>query len=218
MTIHSSDRDAWLAARRELITASDVARLLCEGYAKTDKEREQQRAQLIMEKAGLADEWKGDERTELAGLLEDAVIGVAAKRFGWKLEPYGLLKVDSVCKRLGGTPDAILIGPFGDLVVNVKISSASPPEDIKPTRKDGTPSEAAYLHGPPLYYQLQLQAEMAVTGMQHSGLLVLHHGRGLKLRGYYVPRHEQVIARIRREVDLAWTEVEALRAGKVRVA
>jgi predicted phage-related endonuclease len=214
MLVHSSDRDAWLAARRELITGSDVARLLCEGYAKTEAEKAGQRGQLIMEKAGLAEEWEGDERTELAGMLEEAVIGIARKRFGWDIRPHGALVVDSVCTRLGATPDSIVKSPWGDATVNVKISSAQPPEDCKP-RKDGSPSTAAYANGVPLYYQLQLQAEMAVLGLQHSALLVLHHGNGLKLRSYYVARHEGVIARIRREVDKVWREIEALREGRL---
>lgn len=215
--VHQSDRERWKEARRPLITASDVANLLCESYAKTEAERAQQRDQLIMRKAELADDWEGNENTELASELEIPVIHAAAKRWGISISPHGWLDVDCECKRLGATSDAIWYprsdGVGGFIPVNVKVSSCKPHEDCKPL-KSGEPSTAAFAAGIPLYYRLQLQAEMAVHGTQHAGLLVLHYDRSLKLRMYIQSRHEAVIARIRSEVDRAWDDIEKLKAGK----
>lgn len=203
---HSSDRGAWLAARRELVTASDVAALLGESPYKT-------REQLRMEKAGLAEEWAGDEQTELALALEPYVMAMARERWGWKICPVGRLFNDASEPRLGATPDGSMDTPWGDANVQIKVTSAKPTEMCKP-RKDGSPSTAAFAAGAPLHYQLQVQAEMAVMGVAHSSLLVLHTGP-LALRAYYVPRHDGVIARIRREVVVFWSEVEALRRGEM---
>jgi predicted phage-related endonuclease len=220
--IHQSDRETWLAARNELITASDVASLLGENYAKNDAERVQQRSRIIMQKAGLAEGWEGNETTELASELEESVIAIARKRFGIDIRATGVLQRDDVEPRLGATTDSVwqiesLLLEEGAWFcpVNVKVSSCAPPEECK-SRKDGTPSQAAFANGVPLYYQLQLQAEMAVTGAHHGCLLVLHHDQAnLRLRMYSVPRHDGVIARIRSEVAKAWVEIEALRAGKL---
>jgi hypothetical protein len=152
-----ADHDQWEAARANLITASDVSRLLCEAPADSEKRRAEQRAQLIMEKAGLADRWSGNETTELAKFLEPGVIDAGRALLGWDLRRHGELTTDRECPRLGATPDSIMPTPCGWATVNVKVSACQTTEDCKP-KSDGTPSGAAFAHGVPLYYQIQLQA------------------------------------------------------------
>ena len=79
----------------------------------------------------------------------------------------------------------------------------------------GEPSGAMFANGIPIYYQLQLQAQMAVTGTRHAALLVLHHADsvGLKLRAYYMPRHDPVVQRIRSEAIRFVADLEKLKAG-----
>lgn len=214
---HQDDRQAWLAARQEAFGASDVARLLGEGYAKSEADRAAQRGLVIMEKAGLAEQFEGNETTEMGTLLELPLLDIASKRLGLKIEPCGTWMLHPTIPRLGATPDAFIVTSAGKMPINVKVTSAAAQEDCKP-KKDGTPSGAAYAGGAPLYHRIQIMAEAMVVGSEHAGLLVLHANAGLKLRLYIQPRHSGLCDRIRAEVERGWVDVEALRAGKVRAA
>lgn len=214
MSIHQDDRAAWLAARMDAFGASDIPRLLCEGYAKNDAERAAQRGQLLMEKAGLAESFEGNETTELGTLLELPLLDIASKRFGLRIEPCGLWTLNTGISRLGCTPDAFIVTSAGKFPVNVKVTSAAPMDECKP-KKDGSPSGAAYADGIPLYHRIQLLAEMMVMEAQHAGLLVLHASAGLKMRLYIQPRHDGLCSRIAAEVERGWADVESLRMGRV---
>lgn len=198
-------REEWLAERRKYVTASDVAALLGESPYK-----DRTRAQLIMEKLGLADEFKGNESTELGMAFEHGVFDVARARWGWEIRPNGSELVrDAHCSRLAATPDATMPTPWGIGVIQVKWTTCRAQEDCSPTTKSGEPSTAAYVRGAPLHHQLQCQAEMACTGAMGAVLLVVHTAAPyMKLRPYYVQRHEMVIARIRRETVKFWEEIE----------
>ena len=202
----SGEREAWLAERMRYVTASDVASLLGENKHKT-------RESLMLEKRGLLAGFKGNEYTELASEFEEPLFKVARRRYGWSLFANGLeLHVDKECPRHAATPDAIMVTPWGLAVVQTKWSTCQAQKDIKPVTKSGKPSEAIYLNGPPLNYQLQVQSEMACTGFEHAVLLVMHTcpPKGLTLVPYYIPRHTGAISRIRREVNLFWNEIEGL--------
>jgi predicted phage-related endonuclease len=199
-----TDRRAeWLAERKQFVTASDVDALLGESEYKT-------RDQLRLEKLGLADEWAGDESTDIALEFEPTILNIARKRWGWDIEHNvnSRLYRDFDCPRLAATPDGIMPTPYGPAVVQVKWTLCAAPEDCKPTTKKGKPSKAKWLDGAPLGYLLQVQAELACTGFDHGVLLVLHHGGKNKLRPYYIPRHNGAIARIRKEAMLFWKEIE----------
>jgi predicted phage-related endonuclease len=208
----SADRTAWLAARQNYVCSSEVAAMLGES-------KYQDRAALVMLKAGLAEPFTGNETTRHGQYLEEGYFPIAAKReFGWVLEPFGKLVEDAVCPQLAATPDFIMTTPYGRALVQTKSATSQAAEDCKP-RRDGTPSEATYANGAPLYYVLQQQAELACTGLEWSSLLVFHAaGGGFKLRSYVTRRHEAVIARIRAEAPKVMAEAECLKAGNVRVA
>lgn len=217
--IHSADRENWLAARDDMFCASEIAQLLCEGYAKTEAERAAQRGVAITAKA-LRERFPQEESLQLAGQLEEFALGLAKELWWPTLTLDGWLYQDATQASLGATPDARVPGEGGTTlaVVDCKISSTKAQEDIKP-KKDGSPSEAAFANGCPIYYSIQLLSQMAVTGAAEGWLVVLHtaYPPGLKLRRYHVARHDGVIARIRREVHSAWHEVESIRTGKVAV-
>jgi predicted phage-related endonuclease len=197
----TTDREQWLASRRHFCTASDVAAMLNENPYKT-------RDQLRMEKLGLDDGWQGDESSRNAERLEVVALQWAEEDYGWRTKHNRELLVDSVCPRLAATPDAWMDSPWGLCNVQVKTTRSAAQEDCRQTTKGGKPSSAMFLNGAPLHYQLQVQAEMAVLGAAHSVLLVMHL-TPIKLRAYYVPRHDPAIARIRREVAKFWEEIEA---------
>lgn len=203
---HSDDRERWLAERMAGVGGSDIAAVLGE-----DKHRTREQAR--MEKAGLADPFAGNEATELGHAMEPTVATIARARWGWQLERYGWLIRDHVCCELIVTPDYVMPTPYGPATVQIKFSSCQATEDCRP-RKDGSPSTAEYAGGPPLRLQLQIQAELAALGWQHGVLLVLHL-QPMKLRAYYVPRHDGAIARIRSDVPVFMREVRALKEGRM---
>lgn len=206
--ISSNDRQAWLEARKRLLTASDAAALLSISPYKT-------LAQLRMEKLGLADEWTGDESSDLALALEWPILEIANRKFGWNCVHNTELIVDRECPRLAATPDAMMESPWGLTCVQVKVTRSAAQEDCAPTTKSGKPSTAAYLNGAPIHYQIQVVAEMACTGARHGVLLALHL-TPLKLRAYYVPFHPMLVARIRRETRRFWNEIDQA-TGKVAI-
>lgn len=175
------------------------------------------RAQLVMLKAGLALPWEGNETTETGQALEDSGFFQlrARQKWGWQMRPCGLLIEDPVCPQLAATPDFLMDTPWGSAVVQTKGTTSQAQEDTK-AKKNGQPSEATYANGIPFYYQLQIQAELAVTGLQWGALLVLHAASGMfKLRSYPVRRHDLVIARLRAEAPKVIAEAEALKAGRI---
>lgn len=197
------DRAAWLEQRKKYVTASDISALLGENKHRT-------REDLLAEKRGLVDGFDGNEYTEIALAFEGPVMTLAARRYGWSIRHNGLtLVIDDECPRHASTPDGLMDSPYGLAVVQVKWTTCKPQEECEPFTKKGAPSTATYLHGPPLGYQLQVQSEMACTGAIAGVLLVMHTAApsGLKLRPYYVARHEGVIAKIRREVARFWEEL-----------
>lgn len=60
--------------------------------------------------------------------------------------------------------------------------------------------------GPPLYYQLQVQAQLACTGWLGGMIAVLVGGNALEM--YTIDRHEGAITRIRSEVYAFWKSIE----------
>lgn len=193
--ISSDDREAWLAARRNYVTASDAAAVLGASEYRT-------REQVLLEKAGLADENPGDERMDLALALEPFVAAQAKLKFNWDLQKHGQLVVDPQCPYLAATPDYVMSTPWGDATVQVKVTASKPWAEVKK-------------HGgqPPLMYQVQVVAECAALGYQHGVLLVLHL-LPLSLRAYYVPRHEATVDRIRREAEALMLDAKKIREGK----
>lgn len=212
----------WFAARREFIGGSEVSDVMGYGYIDERKHRteaEQKAARVearnlvLMRKAGLAEEWEGNETSKVGQDFEPGFVNMAKRKWGWTLIPYGELVYDRVCSRLACTPDFYVDAPWGRGLVQTKMTTAQAQEDCKP-KKDGTPSAATYADGPPLRYTLQKQAELACTGLEWNCLLVLHCAGGeFKLRPYVIQRHPGAIARIRAEVNRAWDDVEKLRRG-----
>lgn len=190
------EKAIWRAARRGLLTASDAGAVMGENEYKT-------REQVRMEKAGLAEEFEGNERTDAALDMEPWVAQRARKLFGWNLVPHGQLIVDKECPMLGATPDYSCETPWGWVNVQIKVTSVKPYDEVK-----------KYGFAPPMMFQLQCQAELACLGWLHTELLVFHTSQ-MTLRRYPMPRHPLAIARIRTEAVKFMSEVEALKEGRL---
>ncbi len=95
----SRDKAAWLAARRELFGSSDCADLLRAGYVdkKITGYMEYESALntayklVIMRKAGLAEEFQGNETTEMGNDFEPGFVNMAKRKWGWNIVPFGML-------------------------------------------------------------------------------------------------------------------------------
>lgn len=196
MGISQNDRAAWLEARKAFITASDVGALMSVSPYKT-------RDVLKLEKAGLGDEFEGNELTELALDLEPFVAEQARKRWGWNLTPHGELTVDPRCPYLAATPDFIGDGPFARFNCQVKVTMVKPYEQVK-----------KYGNAPPLHYLYQVQAELACLGLDYGCLLVLHTAP-LCLRSYPIRANHVLQQRIRVEATKLMAEVAAIKEGRV---
>lgn len=158
-------REAWLAERRTLLTASDVPAALGLSPWKSPFE-------LWAEKTGNIDpEDIGDRDAVKWGLrLEGSVIEGYAEDTGricsrW---PQHTLKRSESIDWLGATPDAIQNAPeFGDVTGNLQIKTTN------------AFKKADWAEEPPIYYQVQLQTELLVTGMPWGTLAALIGGQQL---------------------------------------
>jgi putative phage-type endonuclease len=187
-----NDREAWLEQRKQYVTASDVAAVLGENpYSTRDEIKAEKRGapRKVVDRDSRV-------RMALGTNCEDGIARTAADEFGWNLRKVGVLIPDAVEPRLAATPDYEWDSPCGRANCQVKL-----------TRAYHRGKSGWGVKGPPIHYQIQVQAEMACTGLQHSVLLVCHAGE-LSLRSYYVARHDGVIAKIRREVARFWQELE----------
>lgn len=184
------DRDRWLAERKNGIGASEVAALLGEDPYTT-------REELIRRKRGEAPDFDGNRATRLGHYLEP-----------WILEEYGDLQDECVhpwkrmlrspdTTHLFATPDGYLCrhGDCMDPVVPIQVKSTS--QNWMTTRK--------YEGAPPLHVRIQVQAELAVTGLEQVYVVALHLP-SREIFTWCFGRHEGVIQRIRTEVERAWEE------------
>lgn len=204
--VHQSDRDAWLEARKNYVTASDAVVAL--GLSKY-----QTREELVLSKLG---QWerpdtRGPEARELGLLLEAGLAAMVRKLWGWPVDEFGWLVE---CKRqplLAATPDMVMQTPWGPAVVDMKVTSAMAQEDCKP-RRDGAASAARFSSGCPIDYAAQLQAQMACLGPEYKwgAILALHtmSGGEPKMRAYPVRRNESVILEIEDAVAEVMAEVK----------
>lgn len=209
---NSSDREAWLAARAEMLTASDVPHMLCCGWHKSEDERVQQRAVLRTLKAFGGEAVEETRTMRVARYLEPAVIEYARCEMGLNITHNTTLYASDECPRLGATTDAVIVLPDGtEADCDVKVTFGKPQDALKPG------SAAMFADGVPTYWACQVNAQMAVSGRQKGYILALHRGdpKDMPVNLYEVPRIEALITRILEDVPVFWDEVLDIRAGKV---
>lgn len=191
------DRAAWLAMRRQDVTASAVGALLgvhdyVTPYA------------LWALKTGRIE----DDATESAAIargrrLEPIVIDmVREERPDWLVKaPAGEYLRDSVI-RLGATPDAYVNDPlrgFGTLQVKTTHEMIF---------RDKWRGEAGEIE-PPLWIAAQTLVEAHLAGARWAAVAVLVVGFGLDLHIVDVPLHAGLIERLRSEVGAFWRMVDS---------
>lgn len=186
----ASEKELWEKERRCCIGASDAASALSANPWKSQ-------FQLWAEKTGIADPPSLDDKEEVywGNALEAEII----KRFSYVAQ-RGVRSVDH--ERLDrhpdrvwmtATPDAIQYadGKRGDGVLEIKTAGYWPGK--------------AWEKEPPLMYQIQVQHQLAVTGLEWGTLAVLVAGQ--KLLWFDVDRDDAFIEQMMVTESWFWTQV-----------
>lgn len=185
------DRDAWLAARKKGIGASEVAAIM--GLSPFGSPIE-----VWARKTGRAPPLESSERMRWGSRLEAQILLGYAEEKNRAVEACQQLAADDEVPVLLATPDGY---DHGRVVVNGGVADCI----VEPTGCIETKltSQSHWGADAPLYYQIQLQVQLAVTGLSWGAVVALH---GNELGVYRYERHEKAIARIRDFVARFWAD------------
>lgn len=183
-------RESWLAERMTGLGASDGPSVLGINPFKSA-------FQLWAEKTGFAEpeDMTGNEAIEFGIRLERPIAEAFSERTGRQVEmwPAFSLVRDPERRYVTCTPDAIQqCDRRGEGIVQIKTTSAFNAGD--------------WADGPPLYYQVQVQQELHVTGHDWGTLVVLIGGQ--KLRWFDVERNDRFLASYLPKLDEFWQMVQ----------
>jgi len=197
--IRPADRTAWLAARKQDVTAS-VAGALLGVHPYTTAYG------LWAEKSGRVASDDADNPVLRRGrLLEPVVIEMLREdRPDWQIEYHrDNAYYRMVEDRIGATPDAFATRPdiFGTGIIQVKTVA-----DDK-FRREWIDAETGEILLP-LWIAVQAIVEATATGAAWACVAVMVIGRGIDLQIVDVPLNERVMHRLRREVREFWRMVD----------
>jgi predicted phage-related endonuclease len=178
----------WHELRSKTVGASEVAALFDASPYLTKFELWHRK------KGNLSGEFEDDERKFWGRKLEPAIAAGVAEQRGWKLiKPEGYYFHPTVAG-MGCTPDFLIDDPVRGLgAMEVKNI------DYLQFRCSWTGSE------PPLCYILQLQDQLACTGVSWGCIAALVAGNDPAV--FIYDRHEQAIARIEQAVTAFWKSI-----------
>lgn len=189
-----SSRDEWLALRRRNIGASEVAALFGAqpAYAMSHYT-------LWQVESGVLPEPEANGDRPAWGLrLEDAIVAAAAEMNGWKhYRRAGYVQHPTV-EGLGCTPDFFLTTADGTPIAIIEAKNA-----------DWLTHKRQWGDEPPLHILLQVQAQLACTGLPAATIAALVGGNDL--RCYPIERRPAIIAEIETRVAAFW---QSIRDGK----
>jgi len=192
------DRQAWLAARAQWIGASEVAivvlppelrpRWMKSPYA------------LWAEKRGVPQPDNENAAMRWGLRLEQAIADQAVEQLRDNMPDLFAVEFPFTVWRhpdapLAATPDRVLFDAPADPVVAGLL-------ECKTAR-----SAADWIDGPPLYYQVQVQAQLACTGLSHAWLAVLIGGSDFRL--FSQQRNDLFIKRMLDAVRKFWERVDS---------
>lgn len=176
--------------RQNVVGASEVAALFGEHPWLS-------RYALWHAKAGLVPLPKFDnERTQAGRTLERAIMELAAERYEWKNVRKSVWRRHEKIEGMGCTPDF-------EFMVDKKTQLA----EIK--NIDAKRFFTEWGEEPPIYYLIQAQHQLAVTGLERSTIVCLIGGNSIKKFEY--ERSPVVISAIEDRVREFW---ESIRSGK----
>ena len=181
------NREAWLRERRKGIGASDAAACVgCNPWKSS--------IGLWAEKAGRVppSEPSDKDAADMGRLLEPVVLERFRELTGFRVEgwPQTVIVQNDAYPWQLCTPDALIFGDEGPGLVQAKTARES----------EGGWDEV------PIHYEIQVQHEMAVTGLAYAYLVVLFGGR--TLRWYRFDRNEETIDWLTSHEKKLWQHVE----------
>lgn len=179
----------WHAARQHVIGASDVAAL----YG-LQAEYQPSLYALWQVKSGRIPRPEVNGERPKWGLRLEAFIGAAAaEENGWTIEPGGWVRDDATGGRLAATLDFRIVAPE--------------PAVLETKNADWLIHKRQWGDEPPAHVALQLQAQLACSGLAKGYIACLVGGNDLKL--YPFEARPKVIADMRRRVAEFWRSIEA---------
>ncbi|WP_158809628.1 YqaJ viral recombinase family protein [Beijerinckia sp. L45] len=201
-----TDRDSWLALRRQDVTASAIAALLQEHPYLT-------RLGLYALKTGQAPDAEAeplitDTSISLPPLMRGTVLETIAPtlilmlRPTWSVEPCGYYYREAA-SRIGATPDFIAIDPARPGVGSIQVKTT----DQQTFRKVWLQEDGSVT--PPLFIVIQAVVEAVLGGFSWAQVGVIVSGATLDLHLIDIPLHLGIMARLRVETAAFWKMIEA---------
>ena len=183
-----TDREQWMALRRQDVTASDIAAVCGVSPFKTA-------LRLWAEKAGDIPEVAETGAMKRGRHLEDAVLNYFREDDPSASVTKPGVYLRDADARIGATPDAIAAMEGEEVVVQCKVVNK-------------LSFDRDWEDGVPLHYQLQVLTECMLWGAARGILAALVIDTfGSELHTFNIPRHAQAEARIREAVSQFWADV-----------
>ncbi|MCL8207254.1 MAG: YqaJ viral recombinase family protein [Actinomycetia bacterium] len=186
-TITTPTRADWLAARRQGLGGSDMAAIMGLNPYKTALD-------VFLEKIGEAPETPETEAMYWGSQLEDLIAREFARRTGYKVQRRrAMLRHPTIPYLLGNVDRIVVNHPDGPAVLECKTTHAN-------RRGDWADGQA------PVYYVVQLQHYLDLTGYRQGYLAVLIGGQEFRI--VPVPRNDGLIAQMHDAAEAFWLCVE----------
>lgn len=206
------NREAWLEARQNSITSSDVAAIFGRSPYKTLFE-------LWAEKTGqIEDGFKENDRAAAGRHLEAGIASWACEKFGFEAKPFKDYYEDPDAKtgasfdwQITGWSDAPSGFSFDDVVpMEIKMVDY---RVFNGTFKEGYADKKWDAENPddivaPPHIELQVQHQMMMTGASWAVIIVLIAGNDLRM--ILRKRNETIIQKIRDGIAKFWKDVRNL--------
>ena len=195
-----TDRESWLALRRQNINASEIG-VVCGagGYGS--------RAELYAEKKGLRPPLEDDAVLRRGRWAEAAIFeALADQRPEWDVRRARVYLRDPDL-RLGATPDGFAMAPGRDGFGIVQGKAVARSVFRRAWLEDPDASIAKGAATPPLMFQLQILTEERLSDCGWGVLAVIITGEfDWQFRLFDVPRHLEAEARILEDVAAFWRD------------
>lgn len=197
-------RDAWLASRPRAIGASEVAGLFTDGDGNSLSPYTNAHV-LYLERTGqVAPVELTAEYVEMGNLMEPVIAGIYEQRTGRKLWQGGqfCVAVHPTIPRLRATPDRWVVEApdrEGAGLVQLKNANAFVARD--------------WDDGPPQHIEIQVQAEMCVTGRDWDSVAVVFGGN--RFEKFDIERNSLFIEELEEQVRWFWGMVESRTAPPI---
>lgn len=183
--VQATDREQWLAERRSLLGASDVAAIVGVSPYKTA-------LQLYLEKTGAVADSVTSEAAEIGLLLEPVLASLYARRTGREIVRQQLFLRCPVYNFLSATLDGVT---RDGRVVEFKTIGARMAHTLGEPGTDELPD----------HWLVQVQMQMNCSGADEVEVAVLVGGQEFLL--YRVPRSDALIDEFRRRASEFWDRV-----------